>query len=397
MRKKIVIVLMIIIVFLPRLHVSGATSIDEDLYSEFESLVNEQLSNIETTEWEPYLQYIESQGTEIMNDQSAIEIISGLLTGKLTFSSGDLLKEIVRAFISSLSSNFSLMAKIIVIVIICSLLNNLKSSFASDSLGEIGYFVCYSTAMILIVQSLVNIMSVGSNGIETMVSFMQILFPLLIALLAALGNLSTSAVLQPAVGLLVGSVSTLLKNIMLPLISLSAIVILINHLGEKAKLEKLGKLLKNISIWILTGTFTVFLGVLTIQGVMSASFDGLSIRTAKFAIDTFVPIMGKMFSQTVDTVIGCSLLVKNAVGIAGLIVIGLIAMSPALKILALLLTFKLTSALVEPISDKRIVECLNDMGNLLVVLFITVIGIALLFYITIALIIGTGNISSMLR
>jgi stage III sporulation protein AE len=127
---------------------------------------------------------------------------------------------------------------------------------------------------------------------------------------------------------------------------------------------------------------------------MSSSFDSLSIRTAKFAIDSFVPIMGKLFSQSVDTVIGCSLLVKNAVGVSGLLIIGLIALVPALKILALLVTFKLSSALIEPISDKRLVECLNNMGNLLVVLFITVVGIAILFYMTISLIIGSGNIIS---
>ena len=90
--------------------------------------------------------------------------------------------------------------------------------------------------------------------------------------------------------------------------------------------------------------------------------------------------------------IGCSLLVKNAVGVSGLLIIGLIALVPALKILALLVTFKLSSALIEPISDKRLVECLNNMGNLLVVLFITVVGIAILFYMTISLIIGSETL-----
>jgi len=75
----------------------------------------------------------------------------------------------------------------------------------------------------------------------------------------------------------------------------------------------------------------------------------------------------------------------------------MLCLIPALKILALLLTFKLSSALLEPVTDKRVVECLNDIGNILIVLFVTVIGIAIMFYLTVALIIGTGNISAMLR
>ncbi|HOB20137.1 MAG TPA: stage III sporulation protein AE, partial [Candidatus Atribacteria bacterium] len=223
------------------------------------------------------------------------------------------------------------------------------------------------------------------------------LFPMLIAMLAAMGNIATSAMIQPVVGMMVGTVGTLLKNTMIPLISLSAVITLMNHVSEKIRLDKLGKLLKNLCVWILTGTFTIFIGVLTLQGAMTASFDGISIRTAKFAIDAFVPIMGKLFSQTVDAVVSCSLLVKNAVGVAGLIILSMLCLIPALKILALLLTFKLSSALLEPVTDKRVVECLNDIGNILIVLFVTVIGIAIMFYLTVALIIGTGNISAMLR
>lgn len=394
MKRGLGLILAIIFMSIPVANAYEAESSYKDLRSEFEALISEQLSNINTNEWEPYLSYIEDEGSFITKDQTPLGIISGLLTGKLSFSAEDLLKEILAGLVKSLTANFSLLAKIIVIAIICSLFSNLKGSFASDSIGEIGYFVCYSSAMILIVQNLIKIISVASDGIEKMVGFMQILYPLLIGLLAALGNLTKSTILQPSVGILIASVSTLLKNIMLPLISTTAVVILINHLGEEEKLKKLSSLLKNSCIWIITGTFTIFLGVLTIQGVMSSSFDSLSIRTAKFAIDSFVPIMGKLFSQSVDTVIGCSLLVKNAVGVSGLLIIGLIALVPALKILALLVTFKLSSALIEPISDKRLVECLNNMGNLLVVLFITVVGIAILFYMTISLIIGSGNIIS---
>ena len=143
--------------------------------------------------------------------------------------------------------------------------------------------------------------------------------------------------------------------------------------------------------------FTIFISVLAIQGALTASIDGISIRTAKFAVDTFVPIVGKMFSQSLDTIVGCALLVKNAVGAAGLIILVLICLAPAVKIFSLLFLYKLAGALLEPITDERIVESLNGIGNVLSILLITVLGIAIMFFMTVALLIATGNTAVMLR
>ncbi|NLC43893.1 MAG: stage III sporulation protein AE, partial [Clostridiales bacterium] len=111
----------------------------------------------------------------------------------------------------------------------------------------------------------------------------------------------------------------------------------------------------------------------------------------------FIPIVGKMFSESVDLIVGCSLLLKNAIGVAGLIIIALLCLAPAIKIFSLLFLYRLVSALLEPITDNRITECLSGIAKVLSVLLITVLGIALMFFLTVALMIGTGNTSMMLR
>ena len=60
---------------------------------------------------------------------------------------------------------------------------------------------------------------------------------------------------------------------------------------------------------------------MAIQGLTGSTYDGVTLRTAKFAMDKFVPVVGGMFSGTMDTLIGCSLVVKNGVGVMGLILI----------------------------------------------------------------------------
>jgi stage III sporulation protein AE len=102
-------------------------------------------------------------------------------------------------------------------------------------------------------------------------------------------------------------------------------------------------------------------------------------------------------SDAVDTVLGCSLLIKNAIGVVGLIVILIILTFPMLKILSLIIIYKITAVLIEPISDPKIVNCLNDMSNSLVIVFATVISVAIMFFIAVTAVVGAGNITAMIR
>ena len=390
--------LIVIIVFsLVPVKVLAAPEESGNWYEEIERLIMDQMKDLNTQDWQPYLKYVEQEDSRILGGESANEIIRNLITGQFSFTWQDFLNYVVRVFFQEFNLNLTLMAKIIVIALICSVFKNMNDSFKDSSVGEIGYYVCYGVIIILIIQSFLPILAVGKAGIEKMSGFMQILFPVLLGLLTAMGNFTSATILQPAIGVLIGTVGSVLTNIVFPLISLSAVVTLVNHISERVQIQKLGKLLNNLCTWTLAFVFTIFIGVLTIQGAMTSTFDGISIRTAKFAIGTFVPIVGKMFSESVDLIIGCSLLLKNAIGVAGLIIIALLCLAPAIKIFSLLFLYRLVSALLEPITDNRITECLSGIAKVLSVLLITVLGIALMFFLTVALMIGTGNTSMMLR
>ena len=90
----------------------------------------------------------------------------------------------------------------------------------------------------------------------------------------------------------------------------------VNHLSDRAHLTRMAQLLRGAVCWLLGVSFTVFLGAMSLQGVTSASIDGVAIRAAKYAVDNFVPVVGGMFSDTMDTLVGCTLIVKNALGVA---------------------------------------------------------------------------------
>ena len=144
-------------------------------------------------------------------------------------------------------------------------------------------------------------------------------------------------------------------------------------------------------------TMVIFIGIITIQGVAGRVADGITLRTAKFATATFVPVVGKMFADTVELVMGASLLLKNAIGIFGVMAVLLICAFPLIKLLSLVAIIKIAGALVQPMGDEKMAKCLDAMGNNLLLVFACVLTVALMFFLAITMIIGAGSVAMMLR
>ncbi len=399
MKNLAVIGVIVVLVLIPT-NVLKASTTEEfqiDIREEIQKIAEEQLNILNINQWNEFIKNVDNYQDNLLANINIKEMIINLVTGNYKFDWREIYENFGKAFFAEIKLNLTLMAKIFAIAIFTGILSNFKTNFTDSTVGELAWIVCYIMIVVLIIQSITVVLNVGKNTIEQMTSFMQILFPPLLALLIGMGGIASSGVMQPATALLTGITGVFLNNVMIPLIFLSTILVLVSNISENISIENLSKLTRNICSWVLGIVFTIFIGVLSVQGIMAASFDGVSIRTTKYAIETFVPVVGKMFSQTVDVVINSSLMLKNAVGIVGLMVAISICLYPILKILSLIAVYKLSSALLEPISDERIVNCLNEIGGVLVILLVTLLGIAILFFLTIALLMGLGNITVMMR
>jgi len=368
-----------------------------DIREQMRLTIDRQLQGINVENWDEFIEEIKQQGNPAFQEGGARDLIKKIVTGQFSLNLRDFGIHIARIFYREVMENLGLIIRIMALAVVCGVLKNMQDSFQSVSAAEVAYFVCYMVVALMVIHSIMSAVEVGRKAVDTMTSFTQGFFPVLLALLVSIGGVTSSAILKPTVGLLAGFMGMVLEHVMFPLILASVVVIMINHISDKVQLNRLSSLLKNICEWTLGFIFTAFVGALVVQGVMAASIDGVSIRTAKFAVDTFVPVVGKMFAQAVDMVVGCSLLIKNAVGLVGLLVIASICLYPVLKILGLMAVYKLASAVLEPVTDKRIADCLNDIGNMMIIIVITVAGMAMVFFLAITLIIGVGNAATMMR
>ena len=226
---------------------------------------------------------------------------------------------------------------------------------------------------------------------------MQHLFPLLLTLLAAVGGSTGAALFQPAVVAAAGSMTALISKVTLPLATGSALVTMVDHLGEEGRFSRLVSLLYTAATWTLGICFTVFIGVILTQGMHAAAVDGVTIRTAKYALDNFIPVVGGLFADTVDTLVGGSLLIQNALGTTGLLLILGLCLTPLTQTLAAVTLYRATAALLQPVAEGRVLRCMDGFAKVLMLLFIIQLCAAAMFVLLIAQILATTNLTVMLR
>ena len=125
------------------------------------------------------------------------------------------------------------------------------------------------------------------------------------------------------------------------------------------------------------------MGIVSLEGTLASSVDGITAKTAKSIVSSAIPVVGKILGDVVDSVLGCGIILKNAVGFVGVVIIISICIVPILKLSVLTISYKLVASISEVIADAKIVKLLDEMGDIFKIL------LGILFTIFFMVIIGT--------
>ena len=352
---------------------------------------------LELNDVQSYIDQLDSTVKGVVPQLDFRDMVIKLVKGELDWKPADILHNMVSMLFKEVVANFALLGKLVVLAVICAVLQNLVCSFEKGTTGQLAYSVTYLVLVTIAIGSFSLAVNAGREVVDAMVTFMQALLPILLTLLVAVGGFASAAIFSPVILATLGIFGSLIKNIILPLFFFVAILGVISNLTDRFKVTSLADLLKTIGMGLMGVFTTIFLGVLAIQGVAGAVGDSVTFKTARFTVKTFVPLVGGMLSDALDAVISSSLLIKNALGVAGIGVIGAIMIVPLLKIITLAFTYKLAGSLIQPVADGQMVDCLNSLGNSLFLIFAAVATVGLLFFFTITIVVGIGNITVMLR
>lgn len=353
---------------------------------------NSQLDALPTGSIDAFWQRLKQDYSGYLPDFSGQSLVRAVMDSG-GFNLQGMVHGLLRYFFSEVFDNAQLLGGILILSVLAAVLESLQSAFERQTVSQVAYAMIFLVLMILAIGSFTEAIGYAKHAITSMNDFMIATVPLVVGLLAASGALASAAFFQPVLLFMVHLISNIVFLFVFPLIFFSAVLDITSALSPRYKLTKLASLLRTTGVSVLGISLSGFIGVIAVQGAGKGIADGIALRTIKFSIGTFIPVVGKAVSDAAETVASASLLVKNAVGIAGLIIIALIALFPALKILALSFIYNGSAALMQPLGDNPMIGTLGAISKSIVLVFASVAAVALMFFIAISILLASANLA----
>ncbi|WP_231891470.1 stage III sporulation protein AE [Paenibacillus swuensis] len=362
-----------------------------------DALIERQADNLPTDQVEQFWDQLVHEYGGYLPDSKVPTFMELLIPGGDGFSLKDMFQGILKYFFHEILYNGKLLVSIVILTVFSMILETLQSAFERSAVSKIAYSITYMVIIILAINSFNVAIGYAKNAIESMIHFMMAMVPLLLTLLTSMGNVTTVTLMHPLIVFMIHTIGTLIYAIVFPLLFFSAVLHIVSFLSDKYKVTQLANLLRTISVGLLGVFLTVFLGVISVQGATGAVTDGVTLRTAKYVTGNFVPVVGRVFSDAADTVISASLLVKNGIGLAGVVIIIFLCAFPAIKILTLALIYNVAAAVMQPLGDNPIIGCLQTIGKSMIYVFAALATVGLMFFLSITIILTAGNVTVMMR
>lgn len=361
------------------------------LSEELETTVDTQLDTLPLEELDMHWQAYFPQALPFR------DMLKSLARGEAVMDGEAALRSLFSTLLDTFTASLYRMAGLMAPTILCCVMEKMKSAFSAASLGDTLTSACFLMLTAVMARDLKDHIQLCTASVNRMSELMQALFPVLLTLLAAVGSTASAAFFQPATVAASGMMCALVHRVSLPLATGAAVVGLLDQLSPKVRLTRLSALLKTLMNWTLGVGFTVFLSVTALQALGGAAADGVSLRTAKYMVDHFVPVVGGMFADTMDTLVGASLLIKNAVGVTGLVMLLSACARPMVQTLCTAGIYRVCAALTEPLGEQRISGMIHHFSQTLMMFFVVQLSVAGMFVLLTAQMLVVGQWMVMLR
>lgn len=317
-------------------------------------------------------------------------LMSALNSGELAAQPRDVMNYIIKCLLGEVYSSARLMALILALSVLSSYLGGF-GGVARDSVSECAFYVCYIVIAGIASAAFYEAAQCTSSAVDNAAYFMRIVVPVMIAALLTGGAVISAASLEPALLTIVELAVWVIDTVFVPAVMISAALNIVNGLSDRFKTDRMVKLVNSAVKWGMSIMLTVFVSLARLKSIAASGADGLTLKLSKFAASNLIPMVGGILSESVETVMNCSALIKNTVGITGIICLGIIVMQPLLKLGAVLILFRVTAAIAEPVSDAKIIVCVSRLSDSVAVLFSMLAAVTVMFIMVVTILINTGN------
>ena len=361
-----------------------------DVTKDLSDQVDKQLDGLKG-KFDDILDNLGGREKSIFNNESFWDKLKKIIAGEGGYNFGDLASLLGALLLDNLAVIVPILTIICAVAIMSSLLLKIRGKALNKPLGDVIHFACFSAVIVLVLSLVLQLVKITSSTLNLLKKQMEIAFPILLTLMASLGAGSSVAIYQPLIAILCGAIMQLYTKVLLPIFSLSIIFGVVGNLTSSVKLTKITKFLNSTFKYIIGFSFTIFMGFMAVSGIVAGRYDSISIRATKFAIKSYVPILGGYLSDGFSLIMASSILIKNAVGYSGLILMFLSVISPILKIIMCKLGLSLVAGIIESVADERVTNFISSTAKNLSMISSIILAFSFAYIICVGLIMCSAN------
>ena len=291
-----------------------------------------------------------------MEDISFNAIFSGIKNNDFNY-----VKQSVWKIIKKITVEDILVIQLIIIVLLGSVFVKLSGSFNGSFVSEQGFYVTYLIITSILLSSFLISLDMVGDAIDSIISFVKIVIPVYALSMSFVGNTVSSVGMYELIMVGIWLVQIVISGVVLPMIKFYVIVSLVNNLNKEDSLSKLCTLVKNIVIWMLKTIVVFIAGLSIIKSLLEPQLDALGKNTINKIVSAIPG--GGMGALITGTFLRAGVVIKNSIGIAGIIVLGIIALAPVLKTFIIMMLIRITAAMLQPIGEKRYVNGIETLAS----------------------------------
>lgn len=373
--KKLIIGLMLLWLCMPTVAIaSDAESFKTDLFAQLE------------------LDEIEGYLDEILPEQkiSFKEMIEQLISGETTLSFQSLWKMVSEQFFYEFQNSKETIVQILMIVITAAIFHNFSEVFQNGQVSELSFYVLYVLLLTISMSAFRVLVQSAASGIERLTGFLQLLGPVYFLTVSFSTGSITSIVFYNILLFLIYLVKVLVLQVILPFVQIYFIMRLLDELSKETYLSKLAELLHTLIVWSMRTLLAAIVGLNFVQSMISPAIDSVK-RTAITRGSEAIPVVGDAIGGAAELFWSTAVLIKNGVGAAGAFICIAIGLSPVIQMLVICLLYQMIAAFLQPISDKRMINCISGIADSASLLLRIIIMTGALFLITIAMVATTTS------
>lgn len=248
-------------------------------------------------------------------------------------------------------------------VLLCAIAEDCFHPLAGGKLLDPVPLVGTLVILLAVGSNMKNLMGLGTETIEELNVFSKALLPTLSAATAAGGGAVSAGVRQVATVFFSDLLMSLIHSLLFPLVWVYVALSAADAILPAGRLGGIAQGLKKAVTWVLSGGLMLFTGYLSLSGAFASSADGLTLRMARSAIGTAIPVVGGIISDAADTILAGAGVLRQSLGVLGTLTILAVCILPFLKLGVQYLLLKLSAFFAAAVAPEPLVKLLSALSS----------------------------------